>query len=110
LKIIAIFLLWSSTVLQDSLELHIKRCPFKKQADALEAQPYYAKSINSGDSDEPLVSSAEKRGSIHELATSEFWDLIHKIKSVHSSVVQVLRDSYLVPESCEKWLKGKLNK
>ncbi|XP_078149300.1 methyltransferase isoform X1 [Carex rostrata] len=100
----------SHTVLQDSLELHIKRCPFKKQADALEAQPYYIKSINSGNSDEPLVSSAEKRGLIRKLNTSEFWGLIHKIKSVHSSVVQDLRDSYLVPESCEKWLKGQSDK
>lgn len=97
-------------MLQDSLELHIKRCPFKKQADALEAQPYYTKSINSGDSDEPSVSSAEKRGSIRELGTSEFWGLIHKIRSVHSSVVQSLRDSYLVPESCEKWLNGQSDK
>ncbi|KAJ4819231.1 tRNA:m(4)X modification enzyme TRM13-like protein [Rhynchospora pubera] len=100
----------SHTVLQDSLELHVKRCPFKKQVDALEAKPYYSKSINAGDSDEPTVSSADKRGSIHRLSTSDFWGLINKIKSVHSSVVQVLRDSYLVPESCEKWLKGQLDK
>lgn len=97
-------------MLQDSLELHIKRCPFKKQADALESQPYYIKSINSGNSDEPLVSSVEKRGLIRKLNTSEFWGLILKIKSVHSSVVQDLRDSYLVPESCEKWLKGQSDK
>ncbi|KAJ3669313.1 hypothetical protein LUZ60_011263 [Juncus effusus] len=100
----------SHSVFQDSLDSHIKKCPLRKQIDALNAQPYYSKSINSGDSDEPTVNSAEKRKSVLSLQISDFINLISIIKNIHSSVVLKFNDSFLVPESCENLLNGQIDR
>ncbi|XP_072993133.1 tRNA:m(4)X modification enzyme TRM13 isoform X11 [Typha latifolia] len=100
----------SHSVLQENLESHVKRCPLKKQAEALETQPYYTKGINAGDPDEGTVSSAAKRSAIYGLTPSEFYDLVNKIKLVHSTSVVALRDSFMVPEACEKWLNRQVDR
>ncbi|KAG1326120.1 tRNA:m(4)X modification enzyme TRM13 [Cocos nucifera] len=97
-----------------NLESHIKRCPFRKQAQALESQPYYSKGINSdggaGELEEDNVGSAAKRRAIFELSVTEFHNLVKKIKSIHSAIVEGLKDSYVVPDTCDKWLKQKVDR
>ncbi|OAY62550.1 tRNA:m(4)X modification enzyme TRM, partial [Ananas comosus] len=100
----------SHSVLQENLDSHVKRCPLRKQAEALEAQPYYSESINAGDPDEIIVSSAAKRSAIYNLSVLEFYDLVDKIRSVHSAAATALQDSYVVPEACEAWLKGQIDR
>ncbi|XP_010914706.1 uncharacterized protein [Elaeis guineensis] len=104
----------SHSVLHENLESHIKRCPFRKQAQALESQPYYSKGINSGggagDLEEENVGSAAKRRAIFKLSVTEFHDLVKKIKSIHSAIVEGLKDSYVMPDTCDKWLKQQVDR
>nr|CAD1821890.1 unnamed protein product [Ananas comosus var. bracteatus] len=100
----------SHSVRQENLDSHVKRCPLRKQAEALEAQPYYSETINAGDPDEITVSSAAKRSAIYNLSVLEFYDLVDKIRSVHSAAATALQDSYVVPEACEAWLKGQIDR
>lgn len=104
----------SHSVLCENLESHIKRCPLRKQAQALETQPYYSKGINSGDGagdlEEDDVGSAAKRSAIFKLSVTEFHDLVEKIKSIHSAVVEVLKESYVVPDACDRWLKQQVDR
>lgn len=103
-----------SSVLYENLDSHIKRCPFRKQAQALESKPYYYKGINSGggagDLEEENVGSAAKRSAIFKLSVTEFHDLVKKIKSIHSAIVEGLKYSYAVPDACDKWLKQQVDR
>ncbi|XP_020588649.1 tRNA:m(4)X modification enzyme TRM13 homolog [Phalaenopsis equestris] len=101
----------SHSVSKENLESHLKRCPLKKRAIALESQAYYSKGINSGfiDSADDDISTESKRRAIYGLNSSDFFALVKKIESLHSAVVGHLEDSYLMPEACEKWLRRQID-
>ncbi|RRT83969.1 hypothetical protein BHE74_00045028 [Ensete ventricosum] len=103
----------SSSVLGVNLKSHVKRCPFKKQAQVLESQPYYTKGINSGssgDGKDDAVGSAAKRNAIFRMSVQEFHGLLGKIKLIHSAISTALPHSYLVPDACSKWLNQRLDR
>ncbi|KAF4346345.1 uncharacterized protein LOC115707541 isoform X1 [Cannabis sativa] len=122
----------SHSVLKENLESHVKRCPHMKQVQSLTVQPFYQKGINSGTEgstgedraitasngnlalpdDDKLdsgvaehVTSELKRNAVHSLSVSQFCKLIEKIECIHESVCKDIRDSYKIPEACEKWIK-----
>ncbi|XP_065033930.1 tRNA:m(4)X modification enzyme TRM13 isoform X4 [Musa acuminata AAA Group] len=104
---------FSSSVSGENLKSHVKRCPFKKQAQVLESQPYYSKGINSGSSGDgkaDAVGSAAKRNAIFRMSVQDFHGLLGKIKLIHSSISMVLPHSYLVPDACSKWLNQRLDR
>ncbi|XP_042402531.1 tRNA:m(4)X modification enzyme TRM13-like isoform X1 [Zingiber officinale] len=94
----------SHSVSEDNLQSHVKKCPFRKQALALESQPYYSKGIN-GSPDDDYVDSAAKRNAILQLSVKDFQTLLEKVKSIHSTISVVLLDSYVIPDACSAWLK-----
>ncbi|URE02480.1 U11-48K-like CHHC zinc finger [Musa troglodytarum] len=103
----------SHSVSGENLKSHVKRCPFKKQAQVLENQPYYSKGINSGssgDGKDDAVGSAAKRNAIFRMSVQEFHGLLGKIKLIHSAISMVLPHSYLVPDACSKWLNQRLDR
>ncbi|CAL9043356.1 unnamed protein product [Musa banksii] len=103
----------SHSVSGENLKSHVKRCPFKKQAQVLESQPYYSKGINSGSSGDgkaDAVGSAAKRNAIFRMSVQDFHGLLGKIKLIHSSISMVLPHSYLVPDACSKWLNQRLDR
>nr|BAJ88805.1 predicted protein [Hordeum vulgare subsp. vulgare] len=102
----------SHTVFEENLEAHVGKCPFRKQADALAAQPYYSKGINSGGGEAggAAVTSATKRASVHKLSEEEFWGLVVKIRSAHTAAAVEMRESYIAPDACDKWMKGQVDR
>ncbi|CAM0877705.1 unnamed protein product [Alopecurus aequalis] len=102
----------SHTVFEDNLEAHVGKCPFRKHADALAAQPYYSKGINSGggESGAATVTSAAKRASVHKLSEEEFWGLVAKIRSAHAAAAVQMRESHIAPDACEKWMRGQVDR
>ncbi|XP_037444302.1 tRNA:m(4)X modification enzyme TRM13-like isoform X1 [Triticum dicoccoides] len=102
----------SHTVFEENLEAHVGKCPFRKQADALAGQPYYSKGINSGGGDAggAAVTSASKRASVHKLSEEEFWALVGKIRSAHAAAAVQMRESYIAPDACDKWMKGQVDR
>lgn len=128
-----------SSVLQENLDGHLKRCPFVKQALSLSNQPFYRRGINGGkESDEGVgnergsltpapfqdfgsldglisgsldnVSSEMKRNAVQSMAVSVFLDLIKKIESVHGLVCKDIVDSYKIPEACNVWIKREVDR
>ncbi|MQM08482.1 hypothetical protein Taro_041338 [Colocasia esculenta] len=101
----------SHAVLKGKLDAHVRKCPLRKQAQELEAQPFYQKGINCGGSGEGegFLSSEAKRREIYGLSVPEFLDLIRKFKSLHSSLRKrvELGESYVLPEACTAWLEGR---
>ncbi|KAM0878834.1 hypothetical protein ACQ4PT_034646 [Festuca glaucescens] len=102
----------SHTVFEENLEAHVGKCPFRKHADALAAQPYYSKGINSGGGEAGggAVTSAAKRASVHKLSEEEFWGLVAKIRSAHASAAVQMRESHVAPVACDKWMKGQVDR
>ncbi|KAJ0976452.1 hypothetical protein J5N97_018417 [Dioscorea zingiberensis] len=102
----------SHSVMKESLDSHVKRCPFAKQARALESQPYFSKGINTSavDCQDEIVSSGDKRKAIHGLTPLDFHHLITKIKSLHSTISSEMRDSFVIPEKCSKWMNEMLDR
>uniref|UniRef100_A0A0D9W116 tRNA:m(4)X modification enzyme TRM13 n=1 Tax=Leersia perrieri TaxID=77586 RepID=A0A0D9W116_9ORYZ len=98
----------SHTVLEENLETHVSKCPFKKQAAALAAQPFYSKGINSRGGEG--VTSAAKRATVHRLTEDELRALIEKIKSVHGAAAVAMRDSHLVTDACDKWMRNQADR
>nr|XP_051177221.1 tRNA:m(4)X modification enzyme TRM13 isoform X1 [Lolium perenne] len=99
----------SHTVFEDNLEAHVGKCPFRKHANALAAQPYYSKAINSGGGGAALTSAA-KRAAVHKLSEQEFRGLVAKIRSAHASAAVQMRDSHVAPVACDKWMKGQVDR
>ncbi|KAL6636586.1 hypothetical protein ACP70R_024158 [Stipagrostis hirtigluma subsp. patula] len=100
-----------STVLEENLEAHVGKCPLKKQATALAAQPYYSKGVNSGGGEAGRgVTSAEKRAAVYWLTEEEFRGLLGKIRSVHAAAAVAMRESYLITDACDKWMKGQVDR
>lgn len=97
---------------EENLEAHVGKCPFRKHADALAAQPYYSKGINSGGGEAGVaaVTSAAKRASVHKLSEEEFWALVAKIRSAHTAAAVQMRESYIAPDACDKWMKGQVDR
>jgi tRNA:m4X modification enzyme len=97
-------------VLEENLAAHVGKCPLKKQAAALAAQPYYAKGVNSGGGAEvgPGVASAEKRAAVYSLTDGEFRGLLGKIRSAHAALA--MRESCLITDACDKWMSGRVDK
>ncbi|KAM0928284.1 hypothetical protein ACQ4PT_002389 [Festuca glaucescens] len=102
----------SHTVFQENLEAHVGKCPFRKHADALAAQPYYSKGVNSGGGEAGggVVTSAAKRSSVHKLSEQEFWGLVAKIRSAHAAAAVQMRESHVAPDACDKWMKGQVDR
>jgi len=96
-------------VFEENLEAHVGKCPFRKHADALAAQPYYSKGINSGGG-EADVTSAAKRASVHKLSEEEFWGLVAKIRSAHAAATVQMRESHVAPDACDKWMRGQVDR
>jgi tRNA:m4X modification enzyme len=96
-------------VFEDNLEAHVGKCPFRKHADALAAQPYYSKGVNSGGGG-AAVSSAAKRAAVHKLSEEGFWGLVAKIRSAHAAAAAQMRESHVAPDACEKWMKGQVDR
>jgi len=98
-------------VLEENLEAHVGKCPLKKQVAALTAQPYYSKGINSGAGEPGCgVTSAEKRAAVYRLTEEEFRSLLGKIRSVHAAASAAIRESYLIPGACDKWMSGQVDR
>ena len=97
---------------EDNLEAHVGKCPFRKHADALAAQPYYSKGINSGGGEAggAAITSAIKRASVHKLSEEEFWGLVAKIRSAHAAAAVQMRESHIAPDACEKWMRGQVDR
>ncbi|KAK3145587.1 hypothetical protein QOZ80_3BG0254800 [Eleusine coracana subsp. coracana] len=101
----------SHTVLEENLEEHIGKCPQKKQAAALAAQPYYSKGVNSGGGEVGCgVTSAEKRAAVYRLTKEEFRGLLEMIRSVHAATAVAMRESYLITDACDKWMRGQVDR
>jgi tRNA:m4X modification enzyme len=100
-----------STVLEENLEAHVGKCPLKKQAAALAAQPFYSKGINSGGGEGGGgVTSAAKRALVHKLTKDELRALIEKIKLAHASAAMAMRDSFLVTDACDNWMRNQVDR
>ncbi|TVU44301.1 hypothetical protein EJB05_03737, partial [Eragrostis curvula] len=100
-----------STVLEENLEAHVSKCPLKKQAAALAAQPYYSEGVNSGGGETGRgVTSAEKRAIIYKLTEEEFRGLLGKIRSAHEAAAVAMRESYLITDACDKWMNGQVDR
>jgi tRNA:m4X modification enzyme len=69
-------------VFEENLEAQRRKCLFRKHADAIAAQPYYSKGINSdgGEAGVGVVTSAAKRAFMHKFSEQEFWGLVPKIR------------------------------
>uniref|UniRef100_A0A0D9ZFD4 tRNA:m(4)X modification enzyme TRM13 n=1 Tax=Oryza glumipatula TaxID=40148 RepID=A0A0D9ZFD4_9ORYZ len=101
----------SHTVLEENLEAHVGKCPLKKQAAALAAQPFYSKGINSGGGEGGGgVTSAAKRALVHKLTKDELRALIEKIKLAHASAAMAMRDSFLVTDACDNWMRNQVDR
>lgn len=95
---------------EENLEAHVGKCPFRKQADALAAQPYYSKGINSGGGGGADVTSATKRALVHGLSEEEFWGLVAKIRSAHSKAAVEMREAYAATDACDRWMRGQVDR
>ncbi|KAL5218706.1 hypothetical protein ABZP36_019390 [Zizania latifolia] len=101
----------SHTVLEENLEAHVSKCPLKKQAAVLAEQPFYSKGINSaGGEGRGGVTSAAKRAAVHRLTEDELRALIEKIRSVHKAASVAMRESYLVTDACDKWMRNQVDR
>ncbi|KAJ4844780.1 hypothetical protein Tsubulata_003493 [Turnera subulata] len=100
----------SPSVLQENLESHVKRCPLLKQAQSLSLQPFYQKGINAGNEQEDNFTSEMKRAAVYAMTVSEFYGLIEKIEHVHASMCKNILESYKVPEACNVWIKGEVDR
>ncbi|KAK8951692.1 hypothetical protein KSP39_PZI004156 [Platanthera zijinensis] len=101
----------SHSVSKENLGSHLKKCPSRTQALALEAQTYYSKGINCDFIDSPIdeISSDAKRAAIYALNLSEFLALVKKIDCLHYAIVGDLENSYLIPDACDKWFSRRIN-
>lgn len=121
-----------SSILQENLDAHVKRCPMQKQVQALQMQPFFKKGVNSGKDDEieglssksaeanfscskPCSESSDitsemKRNAIYQMSVPEFSELLKKIQSIHSSISSNIQDSYAMPEACNRWLKKQVDR
>ncbi|XP_047152562.1 tRNA:m(4)X modification enzyme TRM13 homolog isoform X2 [Vigna umbellata] len=112
------FSTFGSSVLEQNLKGHVKRCPLLKQTQSLSVQPFYQKGINAGsdgeeetsgvdDSSLPIktVSSEMKRNALHGMSVPEFCKLIEKIEFIHESLCKDIQDSVQMPEVCSLWIK-----
>ncbi|CAA7398548.1 unnamed protein product [Spirodela intermedia] len=92
----------SHSVLKRNLDSHIARCPVRKHALELEAQPFYKKGVNCGGGEgaKGFVRSEAKRSEIYRLTVPEFLSLVQKIKAVYSSLPKeiYLRESFISGE------------
>lgn len=93
-----------SSVFIENLDSHVKRCPLKKQVETLEAKPYYCKGINAGVSEGENVGSEAKRKAIYEMNVGEFNDVVTKIRAFHSAMKIELKESFVEPVACRKWI------
>lgn len=103
-----------SSVLQENLEGHIKRCPLLKQTVALSGQCFYKKGINAGNEEEEegesVVTSEMKRNLLYCMSVSKFHQLIKKIETVHGGICKDIEDSYLSPEACNIWFNKEIDR
>lgn len=113
-----------SSILQENLDAHVKRCPMQKQVQALQMQPFFKKGVNSGKDDESEanfscskpcsessdITSEMKRNAIYQMSVPEFSELLKKIQSIHSSIFSNIQDSYAMPEACNRWLKKQVDR
>ncbi|XP_068662050.1 uncharacterized protein [Aristolochia californica] len=121
----------SHSILQENLVAHVRRCPFVKQTQALQTQPFYKKGVNSGMDEarevkerlagsnisfnKPLLessdmSSSEKRDAIYKMSVVELSQLFGKIKSIHSTFASTVLESYAIPEACRRWLSQQVER
>jgi tRNA:m4X modification enzyme len=114
---------FDSSVLEQNLKSHVKRCPLLKQVQSLSNQPFYQKGINAGSDGEKLdeetsgindsrlltmtISSEMKRNALHRMSVPDFCNLIEKIESVHESLCKDIQDSFQMSEVCSLWIKSK---
>ncbi|XP_063945863.1 uncharacterized protein LOC108211136 isoform X2 [Daucus carota subsp. sativus] len=103
----------SHSVLQDNLEAHLKKCPFKKYAQSLSLLPYYSKGINGGGEGDELVdyvSSEMKRKAVLGMTAQEVSELIRKIKSVHALICNDIQESHKIPDACGIWTNHEIDR
>lgn len=95
---------------RENLDAHVKKCPLKKQVETLEMQPYYSKGINAGVLGGENVGSEAKRRAIHEMSVSEFNELVGKIRTFHSALRVELKESFVEPDACKKWINQQVDR
>ncbi|XP_016506245.2 tRNA:m(4)X modification enzyme TRM13 [Nicotiana tabacum] len=102
----------SHSVLEENLQSHLKRCPFYKQAQSLLLQPYYQEGINAGKEQQgdQNFSSEMKRNAVHSMTPFQFSLLINKIKSLHASLCNDIRDSFKIPQACDIWTNRQVDR
>lgn len=108
-----LFAFYNSSVLEENLQSHLKRCPFFKQAQSLSIQPFYQEGINAGKEEEEGVqnfSSEMKRNAVHGMTLFEFSQLINKIKSIHASICSDIGDSFKIPQACDIWTNRQVDR
>lgn len=110
---VLIWILFSS-VLQENLESHVKRCPLLKQNVALSAQLFYQKGINAGNEEEEdcysVFTSEMKRNLVYSMTVSKFHQLVKKIEAVHGVICNDIEDSHLSPEACNIWFNKEIDR
>lgn len=95
------------------MDAHVKKCPLKKQMESLESKSYYSKGINrevGGLIEGGNVSSEVKRKVIYEMNVGEFNELVRKIKDAYISLRVDLKESFLEPDACKKWIDQQVNR
>ena len=112
---------FSSSVLRENLEWHVKRCPLLKQTQSLAVQPFYQKGINAGEEDSissdelasgfsDSISSEMKRNIVYGMSGAEFHRLLAKIRALHGLICKDIQDSYRIKEACNMWIKGEIDR
>lgn len=127
-----------SSVLQENLESHCKRCPLLKQAHSLSLQPFYQKGINSGKEEDDIICKATiptgthddvdadadalikdsfdnitsemKRKAVYAMNVTDFSKLITKIQSIHASICNDICDSHKIPNACDIWINRQVDR
>ncbi|XP_038897016.1 tRNA:m(4)X modification enzyme TRM13 homolog isoform X1 [Benincasa hispida] len=116
-----LYIHFSSFVLRENLEGHVKRCPLLKQTQSLAVQPFYQKGINAGEEDllsseesdsglSDCISSEMKRNIVYGMSGPQFHRLLGKIRALHDLICKDIQDSYKIKEACNMWIKGEIDR
>lgn len=123
---VLVFTHFDSSVLQENLEGHLKKCPLLKHVQSLSLHPFYQKGINGGKEDEVVVVAGEdkssscsldniitsemKRKAVYAMGVPQLSELLSKIKSIHASICNDIQDSHKIPESCGVWINHEVDR
>ncbi|KAI4986348.1 hypothetical protein ZWY2020_018978 [Hordeum vulgare] len=101
----------SHTVFEENLEAHVGKCPSgSRPTRSPHSRTTQGHQLRRGEAGGAAVTSATKRASVHKLSEEEFWGLVVKIRSAHTAAAVEMRESYIAPDACDKWMKGQVDR